>query len=102
MPVARAMTDEEPHAGVECLVDHLVQGTVRCGGLFPEAHRRTDAIRGPRTRTAWRTPGLSEEEIRTRLTGDRLLVRATLDALRAQKRVKVMGSGRAAVFVVPD
>lgn len=45
-----------------------------------------------------KNPGLREEEIRTRLAGDRLLVRATLNALRAQKRVRTTGSGRVMTY----
>lgn len=49
-----------------------------------------------------KNPGLREDEIRARLGGDRLLVRATPDALRTQRRVRTMGSGRAMTYSVPD
>lgn len=47
-----------------------------------------------------RNPGLREDEICARLAGDRMLVRATLDALRAHRRVRTMGSGRAMTYTV--
>jgi hypothetical protein len=47
-----------------------------------------------------KNPGLREDEIRARLAGDRMLIQATLNALRTNRRVKTIGSGRAMVYTV--
>lgn len=45
-------------------------------------------------------PGLRGDEIQTHFGGDRLLVRAALEALRAQRKVRTIGSGRAMKYML--